>query len=244
MADDAPSLGDRFARGVVWLSLLIFFVALASGAYFAWRLTRDHAEEFADPVAQFKYGSTGGDRNFGLPYVMWEAMPVLFRDLLPEGREDEGWAAFGLLYEDPRRPAPRDAPLPPGRHLAPHPDGHRAHLPELRRLPRRQRPRRRRRRGPDRRRHALEHRRPLGLPGLPRRRRRRRALQPGPVPRDDRRDGPRARPRQPAGAQVRRRRHGPRAAPDHRRPLRRLRRTPSRPSAPAASTPSTRRRRC
>jgi hypothetical protein len=106
MADDAPSYGDRLARGVIWLSLVIFFVALAAGAYFAWRLTRDHAEAFADPVAQFKYGSTGGDRNFGLPYVMWEAMPVLFRDLLPQGREAEGWAAFGLLYEDP-------ADLPP-----------------------------------------------------------------------------------------------------------------------------------
>ncbi|HVH03734.1 MAG TPA: hypothetical protein VM891_12455, partial [Amaricoccus sp.] len=27
------------------------------------------------------------------------AMPLLFRDLLPEGREDEGWAAFGFIYE-------------------------------------------------------------------------------------------------------------------------------------------------
>ena len=78
----------------------------AVAAYFAWRLGRDTAETFTDPVAQFKYGSTGGDRNFGIPYAMWQAMPTLFRDLLPEGREDEGWAAFGFLYEDP-------AELPP-----------------------------------------------------------------------------------------------------------------------------------
>ena len=43
---------------------------------------------------------------------MWEAMPVLFADLLPEGREDEGWAAFGFLYRGPRRPAARDAAAP------------------------------------------------------------------------------------------------------------------------------------
>ena len=135
------------------------------------------AETFADPVAQFKYGSTGGDRNFGLPYVMWEAMPHLFRrPACPRAAQDEGWAAFGFLYEDPADLPPELAPPPPGRHLAPQPHGHRPHLPELRRLPCRQRADRRRRRAADRRRHALEHRRSLGLPGLPRPRRRGRAL--------------------------------------------------------------------
>ena len=60
-------------------------------------------------MAQFKYGSTGGDRNFGLPYAMWQVMPHLFRDLMPPGREDEGWAAFGFIIEDP-------ADLPPELH--------------------------------------------------------------------------------------------------------------------------------
>jgi hypothetical protein len=93
-------LWEWLVRWVVRLGVLTLVVVLAGGAYFAWRLNLDEAESFADPVAQFKYGSTGGDRNFGIPYVMWEAMPHLFRDLMPEGREDEGWAAFGLLYED------------------------------------------------------------------------------------------------------------------------------------------------
>ena len=95
-------LGRQFVR----LSVVIVVLLLVAGAYFAVRLSSDRAEAFADPVAQFKYGSTGGDRNFGIPYPMWAAMPTLFRDLLPEGREDEGWAAFGLIYE------PADA-LPP-----------------------------------------------------------------------------------------------------------------------------------
>lgn len=93
-------------RQFVRLSVIVVVLAIAGTVYFAWRLSQDEAETFADPVAQFKYGSTGGDRNFGIPYEMWEAMPVLFRDLMPEGREDEGWAAFGFLYED-------EADLPP-----------------------------------------------------------------------------------------------------------------------------------
>jgi hypothetical protein len=106
MVDEDAHRLAWLVRWTRWLSLVFLFTAIAVAAYFAWRLTRDHAEEFADPVDQFMYGSTGGDRNFGLPYAMWQAMPVLFTDLLPEGREDEGWAAFGLLTEDP-------ADLPP-----------------------------------------------------------------------------------------------------------------------------------
>ena len=93
-------------RQFVRLSVIVVVLAIVGTVYFAWRLSQDEAETFVDPVAQFKYGSTGGDRNFGIPYEMWEAMPVLFRDLMPEGREDEGWAAFGFLYED-------QAALPP-----------------------------------------------------------------------------------------------------------------------------------
>ena len=109
---DPDDHGDFLAwlsRRLVWFSLVLLFVGIVAGAYFAWRLTRDEAETFADPVAQFKYGSTGGDRNFGIPYAMWQVMPTLFRDLMPPGREDEGWAAFGFITEDP-------ADLPPELH--------------------------------------------------------------------------------------------------------------------------------
>jgi mono/diheme cytochrome c family protein len=91
------SLGRVFVR----LSVVLAVLLIVAAGYFAWRLSSDEAEAFADPAAQFKYGSTGGDRNFGIPYVMWEAMPTLFRDLLPQGREEDGWAAFGFIYEPP-----------------------------------------------------------------------------------------------------------------------------------------------
>jgi hypothetical protein len=49
---------------------------------------------------------------------MWEAMPVLFRDLLPEGREDEGWGAFGLITEDTAAlPPDLEHPRPVGTSL-------------------------------------------------------------------------------------------------------------------------------
>ena len=99
MAESEHGMIAWMARNFVRLSVAVMIALIAGGAYFAWRLSIDEAETFADPVAQFKYGSTGGDRNFGLPYVMWEAMPRLFADLMPEGREGEGWAAFGFIYE-------------------------------------------------------------------------------------------------------------------------------------------------
>ena len=94
------SIPARLGRWVVRLSVALLVLLVAGGGYMAWRLSQDRAESFEDPVAQFKYGSTGGDRNFGLPYEMWVAIPHLFRDLMPEGREDEGWAAFGFVYEE------------------------------------------------------------------------------------------------------------------------------------------------
>lgn len=89
------------------LVVLVLVLMVVGGGYLAARVTSDSAESFDDPLAQFKYGSTGGDKNFGIPYPIWQVMPVLFKHHLPAGREEEGWAAFGFLYEDP-------ADLPPG----------------------------------------------------------------------------------------------------------------------------------
>ena len=223
MADDDPGFLARLSRAVVWLSLVVFLTGLAAAGYFAWRLSRDTAETFADPVAQFKYGSTGGDRNFGIPYAMWEAMPTLFRDLLPEGREDEGWAAFGFLYEDPADLPPElRHPRPVGTSLRNNMGIDRiflncagCHAGSVRTGP-----------GGA----------PLIVAGMPSNTVDLSAFQGflAEAAVDERFSadrflseidarGHRARPRQPPGAEVRRHRHGPRAPARHRRPLRRLR---------------------
>jgi hypothetical protein len=57
---------------------------------------RDEAETFyADPVMQFKYGSTGGDRLAGIPIGIFNALPKLCRDYLP----GEGWQSLGFTFE-------------------------------------------------------------------------------------------------------------------------------------------------
>lgn len=93
--------------------LLLLFVAVSAALFFAARLNLDEPESFASGEMQFKYGSTGGDKNFGIPFPIWEVLPVLFKDKLPEGRRDQGWAAFGFISEDfaegavqPRRKRP------------------------------------------------------------------------------------------------------------------------------------------
>ncbi len=86
-------------RWVVRAGLALVILFVAGGLYMAYRLNIDRAETFDDPIEQFKYGSTGGDRNFGIPFVVWQALPVLFRHHLPAGREDLGWEAFGFIYE-------------------------------------------------------------------------------------------------------------------------------------------------
>ncbi len=64
---------------------------------------RDSAEAFFDdPVRQFKYGSTGGERLAGIPVGIFKALPELCRDYLPrqaDGQPGQGWQALGFVYE-------------------------------------------------------------------------------------------------------------------------------------------------
>ena len=86
-------------RHRTWKRIALVLLALAA-IYFAWRLSRDEPETFRSPEMQFKYGSTGGDKNFGIPFAIWEVLPVLFKDKLPKGREVEGWGAFGFITDE------------------------------------------------------------------------------------------------------------------------------------------------
>jgi hypothetical protein len=94
------AIAKPVCRWVCWAVLILAVLAVLAGIYLACRLTTDRAESFKDPSMQFRYGSTGGDKNFGIPYAIWEVLPLMFPQYLPEGREKDGWAAFGFIYED------------------------------------------------------------------------------------------------------------------------------------------------
>jgi hypothetical protein len=84
----------------IWrLAVATFVVAVMGvGIYLFYEYYwRDEAEaHFDDPLRQFKYGSTGGDRLVGIPVGIFKALPELCRDYLP----GEGWQSLGFLYED------------------------------------------------------------------------------------------------------------------------------------------------
>jgi hypothetical protein len=84
----------RVAR---YAAALIAVLIVVSIAYMAYDYARDEADEFFDdPVQQFKYGSTGGDRLAGIPSGIFKAVPELCRDYLP----GEGWQSLGFIFED------------------------------------------------------------------------------------------------------------------------------------------------
>ena len=75
-------------------------------AYFLVRLNRDTPVTYASLEDHFKYGSTGGEREAGLPYWIWKALPELFPEFLP----GKGLESLGFIF-DPRRPTDKDLPV-------------------------------------------------------------------------------------------------------------------------------------
>jgi hypothetical protein len=72
-------------------------IVLIVVGYFIYDRTRDEPETFFnDPVKQFKYGSTGGDRLGGIPVGIFKALPELCRKYFP----GEGWQSLGFIYEE------------------------------------------------------------------------------------------------------------------------------------------------
>ncbi|MEO1248790.1 MAG: cytochrome c [Pseudomonadota bacterium] len=97
-------------RWVTRIGVLLVVTIIVGGAYTLYRVNIDNAEAFDDPVMHFKYGSTGGDRNFGIPTAIWHALQVLFADMLPEDRAYDDWSAFGFIYEMDENGERRDRP--------------------------------------------------------------------------------------------------------------------------------------
>jgi processive rubber oxygenase RoxA-like protein len=95
------SIAKPICRWLCWAVAVAAGLSLLAAIYLAYRLNIDEAERFDDdPAMQFKYGSTGGDKNFGIPYAIWQVLPDMFPEYMPKGRENEGWAAFGFIYDE------------------------------------------------------------------------------------------------------------------------------------------------
>lgn len=98
----APKTGRRLLATAAAL-------VVAFAIYGLVRLNRDVPVTYDTPEEHFKYGSTGGERDAGVPYWMWKVLPVMFSELLPE--PERGLASLGFVF-DPTRP--KDADLPVG----------------------------------------------------------------------------------------------------------------------------------
>ncbi len=88
-------------------SALVLF--LIFGVYAALRFTRDEAVDYKDDRDHFLHGSTGGERNMGIPYWFWVALPEMFPEYLPDHKAGHGYQSFGMIYEhgaDPRYALP------------------------------------------------------------------------------------------------------------------------------------------
>jgi len=92
-----------FEFGVIVLVLLVVVYGVV-------RYNDDEPVTYDDIEAHFKHGSTGGERGwmgqfgFGIPYWIWIALPEQFADYLPDGKAGQGYASFGMIYEDGTNP--------------------------------------------------------------------------------------------------------------------------------------------
>jgi mono/diheme cytochrome c family protein len=76
--------------------MLALTLLFALGA--AIRFLPDRPVTYDDPVEHFKYGSTGGERNMGFPYWLFQVLPEVCPEMLP----GTGYASLGFIFEPGR----------------------------------------------------------------------------------------------------------------------------------------------
>jgi hypothetical protein len=90
-ARDSPRWRRRFFV-LIGVLVLVPLILLA----YAWaRFGGDTAVVYATPEEHFKYGSTGGERESGFPYWIFQALPQVCQHRLPGG-----YRSLGLIYEE------------------------------------------------------------------------------------------------------------------------------------------------
>lgn len=89
---------DQWRRRFYTLLLAVLGLPLLIAVPLAVRFLPDRPVTYANDEDNFKYGSTGGYRSSGFPYWIWQALPVVFADRLPQNGRP-GYEAFGLVFE-------------------------------------------------------------------------------------------------------------------------------------------------
>jgi hypothetical protein len=96
------------------ICVIVGFLLLTAGF---WTYVAETPRDYTDIREHFKYGSIGSDGEDGLPYAIWQVLPAMFPEYLPEPEryralpvEDRtalaGYKQFGFLVE-----AGRDLPI-------------------------------------------------------------------------------------------------------------------------------------
>jgi len=89
----------RTKRNVVIVALLLLgLVAISAWANLGRELPQP-AWITADPRSNFLYGSVGAERDAGIPYWIWLALPRIFPEYMPG---NGGYVSVGLSWEEGR----------------------------------------------------------------------------------------------------------------------------------------------
>jgi mono/diheme cytochrome c family protein len=98
MAEQSPEWrGKGLISRIGWVAVVFLVVASLAGAWLLIRFRIDRPVTYKDDPEHFKYGSLGSEREFGIPYWIWRALPELFEDKLPE--RGAGWKSVGFVFE-------------------------------------------------------------------------------------------------------------------------------------------------
>jgi len=94
--------GGTVSRRKGWKRVLIALLIaptillVALGVYLLLRFGGDTPVVYGDIEEHFKYGSTGGEREAGIPYWIFQVLPRVFPQHLP----GPGYASLGFIYEE------------------------------------------------------------------------------------------------------------------------------------------------
>lgn len=77
---------------IIILAILAVFI-ISSAFFYSSYLSEKKLIEFEDDIEHFKYGSIGAEVD-GYPYLIWQVLPFIFKDKIPNG-----YKQFGFITE-------------------------------------------------------------------------------------------------------------------------------------------------